>query len=52
MDWWYCAFAVSVGLAVIELAIIIKQRIWINDLSRIAKLYVSSLEGEADGTAK
>ena len=43
---WYYAFAVAFGFAVMELVVIIKQRIELRDLRKIAKAFVAKLEQE------
>lgn len=43
---WYEAFAVALGFAVVELAVIIKQRIELRDLRMVAKAFIAKLEQE------
>lgn len=43
---WYYAFAVALGFALIELMVIIKQRIELRDLRMVAKAFVAKLKQE------
>lgn len=42
----YYAFAVFMGLTLVELAIIIKQKIELRDLRMVAKAFIKKLEQE------
>ena len=43
---WYYAFAVALGFAVMDLVVIIKQRIELRDLRMVAKAFVAKLDQE------
>jgi len=43
---WYYAFAVALGFALMELMVIIKQRLELRDLRMVAKAFIAKLEQE------
>lgn len=49
MGWWYYAFAVFLGLSVVEAVVIIKQHIELRDYKAIVLGLFKRLDGDPDG---